>query len=328
MNESVGNLENATLQNSTECVNCTAIEENYIVKGYYLPAMYSIIFLVGFPGNIICIIIYIFKMRPWRSSLIIMLNLAIADLLYLVSLPFLVYNYTQDESGTLGNFLCSFVRLVFHLNLYGSILFLACFSIFRFFVIVHPMHFTAIHRKRWAKIACALVWGIALVEVIPIGTMFTSKEPHSIASCLDFASSNELYVLRWYNWLLTVLGFALPLVIVTLCYTRIICTLSKGPYASDTDKKRACRLIVVLLVVFNVCYVPFHILRGLRIEARVHSPGTYFETHIHAVYIIFRPIAALNIFGNLFLYAAIGDNFQKAFMSVWRGSSSIYVPRD
>ncbi|XP_078512247.1 2-oxoglutarate receptor 1-like [Lissotriton helveticus] len=326
MNGSTDELENLTLPSGVgDCMNCTDFEVSYIVKEYYLPAMYSIIFLVGFPGNIISIFMYTVKMRPWRSSIIIMLNLAIADLLYLVSLPFLVYAYAREGSGTLGNFLCNFVRLAFHLNLYGSILFLAIFSIFRFIVIVHPMHYTSIHRKRWAKIACATVWVVALIEVIPMGAMFTSREPHSIASCLDFSSSNELYALRWYNWLLTVLAFALPLLIVTLCYSRIICTLSKGQYASDIAKKKVCRLVVIILVVFNVCYVPFHVLRLLRIETRVTAPGTYYEQQIFTVYIIFRPIAALNIFGNLFLYAAAGDNFQQAFMSVLRGSISTYV---
>ncbi|PNJ78387.1 OXGR1 isoform 2, partial [Pongo abelii] len=40
--------------------NCT--DENIPLKMHYLPVIYGIIFLVGFPGNVVAISTYIFKM--------------------------------------------------------------------------------------------------------------------------------------------------------------------------------------------------------------------------------------------------------------------------
>ncbi|XP_072254705.1 2-oxoglutarate receptor 1 [Pyxicephalus adspersus] len=278
--------------------------------------MYSIIFIIGFPGNIIAISVYVLKMRPWRTSIIILLNLAITDLMHLSSLPFLVYNYANQEHWTLGDFMCKLIRIVFHFNLYGSILFLTCFSIFRFIVIVHPMKFHSIHKRRWAVIACAAVWVIALIEVLPM--VILMKDIQDTVACMDFAVSLERYNVRWYNACLTTIGFALPLLVVTLCYTCINCSLSNGPYTNDAQKKKARRLVVILLVVFYACFLPLHIFRAIRIETRLHHVNCVYEKHIHGAYLASRPIASLNTFGNLLLYVAVGGNFQQAIQSTMR----------
>ncbi|XP_018427596.1 PREDICTED: 2-oxoglutarate receptor 1 [Nanorana parkeri] len=324
-NESDFNI-NTTHMFSTEeaTANCTSVTADNIIKVYFLPAMYGIIFVIGFTGNIIAISVYFFKMRPWRTSIIILLNLAITDLMHLSSLPFLVYNYVNQEHWTLGDFMCKLIRIIFHFNLYGSILFLTCFSIFRYIVIVHPMKFHSIHKRRWAVIACAAVWVIALIEVLPM--VFMMKDMHDTVACMDFAVSLERYNVRWYNASLTTIGFALPLLVVTLCYTGINCSLANGPYTDDAQKKKARRLVVILLVVFYACFLPLHIFRAIRIETRLHHVSCVFEKHIHAAYLASRPIASLNTFGNLLLYVVVGGNFQQAVQSIYKSNPYKHQP--
>ncbi|KAM8977479.1 2-oxoglutarate receptor 1 [Pelodytes ibericus] len=323
MNNVTEQFLNSTVMQSTSQppTNCSNIVD-YVIKVYYLPTMYSIIFIVGVPGNIIAISVYVMKMRPWRTSIIILLNLAITDLMHLSSLPFLVFNYANQEQWTLGDFMCKLIRIIFHFNLYGSILFLTCFSIFRYFVIVHPMKFHAIHKRRWAVIACSAVWIIALIEVLPM--VFFMRKVHDTVVCVDFAVSFDTYDLRWYNAFLTSIGFAVPLVVVTLSYTFINYSLSNGPYTNDNHKKKARRLVVILLVVFYACFLPLHISRTIRIETRLYPVDCFYEKHIHAAYIASRPIASLNTFGNLLLYVAVGGNFQQAIQSTFRMKSHPY----
>ncbi|KAM3933564.1 2-oxoglutarate receptor 1 [Leptodactylus fuscus] len=320
MNNESDYIFNTTLMPFTTqaSTNCTNPSVDKLIKIYFLPTMYSIIFIVGFPGNIIAISVYVMKMRPWRTSIIILLNLAITDLLHLSSLPFLVYNYANQEKWTLGDFMCKLIRVAFHFNLYGSILFLTCFSIFRYFVIVHPMKFHSIHKRRWAVIACAAVWIIALIEVLPMVVFM--RDIQDTVACMDFAVSLDIYNVRWYNAVLTSFGFAIPLLVVTLSYTCINCSLANGPYTNDVQKKKARRLVVILLVVFYACFLPLHIFRAIRIETRLYQVGCLYEKHIHATYIASRPIASLNTFGNLLLYVAVGGNFQQAIQSVYRSN--------
>ncbi|KAM9203381.1 2-oxoglutarate receptor 1-like [Mergus octosetaceus] len=305
--------------------NCTDVEAT--LKTLYLPIMYSIVFLVGFPGNVIAICVYSFKMRPWKSSTIIMMNLALTDLLYLTSLPFLIHYYASGEHWIFGEFMCKFIRFGFHFNLYSSILFLTCFSIFRYMVIVHPMKFFHVQRKRWTAVACTAIWMISLAAVIPVNFLISSKEEENRSLCLDLTSSENLGTIRWYNWLLTSLAFFLPLLTVTLCYAFIICTLATGLQARAGYKQKARRLAIVLLVVFYVCFLPFHVFRIARLELRFCMANCHVEKQIHAAYIISRPLAALNTCGNLLLYVVIGGAFQQAILSLSRCKWRKYIQR-
>lgn len=318
MNEPLDNFANASdfPDYAAAFGNCT--DEKIPLKRRYLPVIYSVIFLVGFPGNAVAISTYIFKMRPWKSSTVIMLNLACTDLLYLTSLPFLIHYYASGENWVFGDFMCRFIRFSFNFNLYSSILFLTCFSIFRYFVISHPMSCFSIHKTRWAVAACAVVWIISLVAVIPMTFLITSTTGTNRSACLDITSSEDLNTIKWYNLILTTTTFCLPLVIVTLCYTMILYTLTQGPQTHSCLKQKARRLTVLLLLVFYVCFLPFHILRVIRIESRLLSISCSIENQIHEAYIVSRPLAALNTFGNLLLYVVVSDNFQQAICSVVR----------
>ncbi|KAJ7319909.1 hypothetical protein JRQ81_019420 [Phrynocephalus forsythii] len=290
--------------------NCT--DDVHELRQSYLPPLYGITFLVAFPGNLIAICVYAFRMRPWKSSTIIMFNLASTDLLYLVSLPFLIHYYASGEHWIFGDFLCKFIRFSFHFNLYSSILFLTCFSIFRYFAIVHPIRSFTVQKRSWAVLACVASWVVSLLAVSPINYLITSETSENRSFCHDLSSSENLDVIKWYTWLLSSLVFFFPLMIVTLCYTAIICTLARGLHTQNRCKKKARKLACLLLVVFSVCFLPFHILRILRIELRFHPVSCELETHVHTAYVISRPLAAMNTCCNLLLYVVINDNFRRA----------------
>ncbi|XP_070711963.1 2-oxoglutarate receptor 1-like [Pempheris klunzingeri] len=296
--------------------NCTNVDG--LMKRYYLPASYGVIFIVGLVGNITSIGIYLTKLRPWKSSSIIMVNLALTDLLYVLSMPFLVYYYSNGDSWTLGDFMCRFVRFGFHFNLYGSILFLTCLAVFRYVVVSNPLMAAQVQQTFWGIIACSAVWIIAIAEITPMLTMISLEEHNNKTYCLDFASTISVSDVRWYSWLLTGLGFLLPLVVVFMCYIGIVKQLAKGPVSSGPRRMRARRVTVLILVVFVVCFLPYHTLRVLRIETRrMQETPCMVERIVHAAYIISRPLAGLNTFFNLALYTLSGDKFRRAFLSTF-----------
>ncbi|XP_040888743.1 2-oxoglutarate receptor 1-like [Toxotes jaculatrix] len=296
--------------------NCTDVDR--LMKRYYLPVSYSIIFIVGLVGNVTSISIYVTKLRPWKSSSIIMVNLAVTDLLYVLSMPFLVYYYSNGDSWMLGDFMCRFVRFGFHFNLYGSILFLTCLAIFRYVVVMKPLRAAQVQQKSWGIIACTAVWIIAAAEITPMLTMISLDEHDNKTYCLDFASTISVEGVWWYGWLLTALGFLLPMVVVFMCHIGIVKQLVKGPYTTSPPRMRARRVTVLILVVFVVCFLPYHILRVLRIETRrMQETPCMLDRIVHAAYIISRPLAGLNTFFNLALYTLSGDKFRRAFLSTF-----------
>lgn len=295
--------------NSTDC---PPIDDD--IKKYYLPVMYSIISVFGFVGNFLAVIIYLAKLRPWKSSSIIMVNLAVADLLYALSLPMLVQFYIT-RNWIFGEFMCRFIRFCFYYNLYGSILFLTCLSIFRYVAVVHPLKAAEIRRKRWGILACLAVWAVSLVEIGPMLGMISLCQKNNMTQCVDFAS-NDPVVVWWYGWMLTMFGYVLPLLVVCWCYTHIAGALGSSISRNRPSRSRVRMLTILILVVFVVCFLPYHIMRVVRVDSlRNAGVSCTRRRGIHAAYILSRPLAGLNTFFNLALYTLAGDTFQQALWS-------------
>lgn len=292
--------------------NCTNID--YLLKRNYLPVMYGIIFVVGVLGNVTSLLVYVVNVRPWKSSSIILVNLATTDLLYMISMPFFIYYYALGDSWTLSDFMCRFVRFGFHFNLYGSILFLTCLAVFRYVAVVHPLHAPRFQKKRWGFLACVLTWALAAVQVAPIFNLIKVVKVDNITYCLDLASNKPKDV--WgYSWMLTVLGFLLPLMVVCACYICIAKELARGPHTHSGSHIRARRLIALVMICFVVCLFPYHVLRTLRIYTRlIPDASCMLYRCVHAVYIVSRPMAAFNTVFNLGLYTLAGDRFKQAFI--------------
>ncbi|XP_044293826.1 2-oxoglutarate receptor 1-like, partial [Varanus komodoensis] len=294
--------------------NCT--DESASFQNIYTSLIYSILFLVCFPGNIIVISTYIFKMRPWKSSTIIMLNLALTDLLYVSCLPFLIHYSINGDNWVFGRFMCKFVQYNFYFNTYSSILFLTCFSLFRCCVVVYPMRCFSIQKQRWAIVACTAIWVASLLAISPMIYLVTTKQSSTRWICMDFTDTEDLKLARWFNWLLTIFAFLLPLGTVTLCYAMIIYTLARGPHTGTAYKQKARNLAIVLLAVFYVCFLPFHILRSVRLELKLHPVNCEVMQQVLNIFTVTKNLASLNPIGNLILYVVLGDNFQQAMLSI------------
>lgn len=119
-----------------------SFDESY--KYVFLPVCYSLTFLFSVSLNSV-VLLRSCRLRGgccagggsssggrrWNTSLIYMVNLATTDLMYGLSLPFLVASYVLRDSWVFGDFMCRLVRFLFYFNLYCSIFFLTCISVHR-----------------------------------------------------------------------------------------------------------------------------------------------------------------------------------------------------
>lgn len=290
--------------------NCTGVDQ--WMKRYYLPAAYSVIFVVGLVGNLTAIGLYLTKMRPLKCSSILMVNLAASDLLYILSLPFLVHYYSSGESWVFGPFMCSFVRIGFHFNLYGSILCLTSLAVFRYMVVARPLLAVEVQQSVWGVAACLTVYALAALQMLPMLKLLEANN----SSCLDFGNSEPASTASLYSLTLTVTGFLLPLVVVCVCYIGVMMKLARGPNTSFPCRMKAQRITILILVVFVLCFLPYHILRMVYIEFRLQPDVPCLTRRVaHAAYIISRPLAGFNTFFNLAFYTLSGGKFRKAFLS-------------
>ncbi|KAI2655591.1 C-C chemokine receptor type 2 [Labeo rohita] len=81
-----------------------------------LPVLYSLFFVVGFLGNILVIWVVLMGVKLRSMTDICLLNLALANLLLVSSLPFLAH-HARDQ-WIFGDVMCTMVLSVYHIGFY------------------------------------------------------------------------------------------------------------------------------------------------------------------------------------------------------------------
>ncbi|XP_066541091.1 P2Y purinoceptor 1 [Hoplias malabaricus] len=286
---------------------------------YYLPTVYIVVFVTGLLGNGVAMWMFARHLRPWSSISVYMFNLALADLCYVLSLPFLIFYYFNKTDWVFGDATCRLQRFVFHLNLYGSILFLACISMHRYSGVVHPLKSLGRLEKRYAVRTSAIVWLVVAAGVSPILYYSrTGPKRSGGTTCYDTTSEDELSGYFVYNMCMTVFGFCIPFTVILVCYgfivRALVCNGMDGMDMSVPLRKKSARLVVIVLAVFAVSYLPFHVMKNLNLRARLYfqSPDMCaFNDRVYATYQVTRGLASLNSCVDPVLYFLAGDTFRR-----------------
>uniref|UniRef100_UPI00358E6DFB P2Y purinoceptor 1-like n=1 Tax=Myxine glutinosa TaxID=7769 RepID=UPI00358E6DFB len=283
-----------------------------------LPTFYSISFIFGLAGNLFALGFFCSsRMRPWNAITVYLFNLALADLLYITTLPFLISYYINQTDWPFGEALCRISRFVFHLNLYGSIFFLTCISMHRYAGVVHPLRALGRLHRRHAVLISFCVWLYVTILLLP-SVVFsdTGSNKSNGMTCYDTAPSDSLKAYQTYNTVLTVMGFGLPFVVTLICYGFVVRTLRTRVRPRGASlRSRSLWLVAVVLVSFSLCFFPYHIMRSLNIWSRLHlglKPSTCsISRTIYATYQVTRGMASINSCLDPVLYFLAGDAFRR-----------------
>ncbi|NXG71773.1 GPR25 protein, partial [Baryphthengus martii] len=101
----------------------------------FIPILYSFIFLLGLVGNLFVITLMAKKSGGRRMVDTFVLNLAVADIIFVCTLPFWVVAGARGNRWPLGEGLCKVSSYVIAVNRCSSILFLTALSVERYLVI-------------------------------------------------------------------------------------------------------------------------------------------------------------------------------------------------
>ncbi|XP_020381697.1 P2Y purinoceptor 1-like [Rhincodon typus] len=277
-------------------LNQTALcEINKNFQSKFIPVIYIIAFAVGFSANCSVLISLCLKWRKWTSLDMFVFNLGLADLLYVISLPFLVVYYATESHWMFGKAFCRITRLLFHLNLYGSIGFLTCISVQRYLGIVHPMKVLGRWNRRHSLLISLLVWGLVLTQTS--ADLHFTKTNLNGTKCYDTTVNEELTDYLLYVQIITVTGFCIPLLTIIACYCQIAVVLSRNNNLDNTLKERSRNLAIVIMVLFSICFTPYHVLRYVNLSSRYFQLKGLCARNTGAVYLLYqiaRGLASLN----------------------------------
>ncbi|XP_033022105.1 CX3C chemokine receptor 1-like [Lacerta agilis] len=223
----------------------------------FLPILYALVFTVGLVGNGLVVLTIVQGGRQKSVTDIFLLNLAICDLLFVISLPF--WASYLIKGWTLGNLSCQIVSSFYSVGLYGGMFFITVISIDRYFAIVRATCIMKARTIRHGSLTSLAVWTLAILFAAPhfvfirkIGTECTSLYPEHLEEIWPIFTYIE------YN----VIGFLLPLCIMSFCYLMIVKTLMS---CKNHRKRRAMKLILLVVVVFFLFWTPYHISLFLQI---------------------------------------------------------------
>ncbi|XP_074504616.1 P2Y purinoceptor 4 [Sebastes fasciatus] len=293
-------------------------------KYILLPVSYSLVFVVGFVLNATALWLFL-KMRPWNTSTVFMFHLALSDFLYVLSLPTLIYYYANRSHWPFGVAACKIVRFLFYANLYCSILFLTVISVHRYLGICHPIKAMTMVKPRHAHLVCGMVWGVVSVCLVPNLIFVTTSRRDNDTLCHDTTSQDAFEEYVDYSSVVMVLLFCVPFLVIVVCYclmARALCRPRRGVSASQhgaASRQKSIKLIIVVLVVFALSFVPFHITRTLYYTARVLELNCEVLNIVNFTYKITRPLASINSCIDPILYFLAGDHIRSKMMSVLTG---------
>ncbi|XP_071323439.1 C-C chemokine receptor type 6a [Trachinotus anak] len=166
--------------NDTDLVPPCSYQNNHSVEQVVGPYVHSIICILGLVGNSLVIVTYAFYKRTKSMTDVYLLNVAIADLLFVAALPLIVYN--ELSAWSMGPVACKLLRGSYSVNLYSGMLLLACISTDRYIAIVQARRSFRLRSLPYSRLICAVVWTFAFLLSIPTFCFYNWYEPSHIGN--------------------------------------------------------------------------------------------------------------------------------------------------
>ncbi|XP_077414457.1 C-C chemokine receptor type 9a isoform X2 [Vanacampus margaritifer] len=289
----------------------------------YEPPLFWMIALVGGAGNLAVVWIYLnFRRRLKTMTDVFLLNLAVADLLFLVTLP--LWAAEATHGWTFGAALCKVTSAVYKVNLFSSTLLLTCISVDRYVVIVQTAKArnSQAERRRCGRLACAAVWLAALLLATPelafatAAPADTDEGPRHFCRMLippHEGRSTKMATL----WVQVVMGFCLPFAVMAACYGAVVATLLK---TRSFQRHKAMRVVLAVVAVFLATQLPHNAV--LVTEAAQAANVTVTNCRQLKGFLkagqVLKGVAYLHACLNPFLYAFVGVRFRRDLLRLLR----------
>ncbi|KAL2090208.1 hypothetical protein ACEWY4_014896 [Coilia grayii] len=236
---------------------------------------YLVIFLVGVLGNVMTCVVIASNRVMWTPTNYYLFSLAVSDLLVLLlGLPLELYEMWKNYPFLLGKGGCYFKTFLFETVCFASILNVTALSVERYIAVVHPLKAKYVVTRTHAKRVILSIWAGSVLCAVPNTSLhgILTLPPGSGAAGIPDSAICTLVRPRWlYNLLIqvtTLLFFLLPMLTISVLYLLIGLRLHQEKMLevaltpSQQQKARrqqVTKMLFVLVVVFGICWAPFHI---------------------------------------------------------------------
>lgn len=232
----------------------------------FMSVVYFIVATAGVLGNLLVMfLLYSTHTITTGTINVFVFNLALAQLLFSLALPFWAIEFILDYSWPFGLATCKAVSLLTGLNVYASCFFLTAMSVTRYCYVA-----TALSRSKslcssslTSLVVTASIWAAALIAATPRAVFadLTRVGRDSDTACLLRFPDGTAWL--GINQLLrVVLGFLLPYAIITASYLLLLHFLCQHKLRCTNSRRTAdiSKSVAVVVLSFCACWFPYNIL--------------------------------------------------------------------
>lgn len=238
-----------------------------------LAVCYSVFFLFGITGNLLALWVF-FRLHSKKNSVrVFLINLAVADLLLMICLPFRIAYHINNNCWVLKHILCKVVGSVFYMNMYVSIVLLGLISVDRYIKLQRITSRKKFLGRKQSMFACCLLWLISITLILPL-IIFSGKNmlPNK---CFHYKKLTDF---RWkaYINIATVVVFWVVYGALVMSYYKIAVGLlgvskEKPDLPNAVKYSRTARKSFFVLFLFTICFVPYHLVRIFYIHSQIKN---------------------------------------------------------
>ncbi|TSN67080.1 Ovarian cancer G-protein coupled receptor 1 [Bagarius yarrelli] len=302
---------------SEDLINCTI---DHRIHQYLFSSTYILVLLVGFPTNAYSLYHAWLQLRARNELGVYLLNLTLSDLLYLASLPVWLQYIFYGDDWVYSEWACKVCGFLLYDNIYISIGFLCCISIDRYLAVVYPLRFSSVRTMKAAALVSAIVW----LKELAVGIVFFQHRE------LSRDNSNQLVCFEHYpmqlwekpiNYYRFSVGYLFPLGILSISYFRVLRAVGKSAGTQTAQKKRIKHLVTITIIIFLVCFSPYHIFLLVR---TLLETDCAFAEKIFDYYHFSLLLTSLNCVADPALYCFVSESVQNSIYEAAEACANVF----
>uniref|UniRef100_A0A0P5S0U6 Class a rhodopsin g-protein coupled receptor gprllk n=1 Tax=Daphnia magna TaxID=35525 RepID=A0A0P5S0U6_9CRUS len=290
-------------------------------------AIFTLMLFVAIVGNTLVAWIVLAHRRMKTVTNYFLVNLSLADLT--MSLFNCIFNFTfmLNSHWPFGGFYCSVNNFIANVTVAASVFTLVAISFDRYIAIVHPLRPRM--SKCIARIAITLIWLASCILAVPC-LLYSQTISHKYSNgevrivCIVVwpdglpSVSQQDFI---YNIIFMVLTYLIPVSVMGVCYSRMsyilwrsqtIGELNQRQAESIQSKRKVVRMFMVIVVLFAVCWLPYH---GYFVYQFIDDQVISYK-YVQHIFLAFYWLAMSNAMINPLVYYYMNARFRQYFKTV------------
>lgn len=148
--------------------NSTSSEFRKFLYGVATPVIFTCISLIGVIGNSLVIYVIVSKRSMRTVTNLLLLNLAIADLCFVVIVPPFTAYQQATSTWPFGDAVCKLLHYLVNVTAYVTVYTLVLISVIRYMTVVHSVRTAGIRTRQNVVIMVTAIWVVVLLVNVPI----------------------------------------------------------------------------------------------------------------------------------------------------------------